>query len=184
MSAKKLEAGGAFPKLEVAKLGGGTLKLGDARGGRDWQLVVVYRGRHCPMCTEYLGELKEIAAEFESEGIDVVVVSADTEEKAREHTRDKLGLNLDVGFGLSVPQMEELGVYISPPRSAKETDRPFAEPAMFVVNEEGDVHVVDLSNNPFVRPDLSQLLRGLRWIRKPDNHYPIRGTHPHGLKYS
>jgi hypothetical protein len=45
------------------------------------------------------------------------------------------------------------------------------------------VHVTDISNNPFVRPDLEQLLSGLKWIRNPDNHYPIRGTYPDGLKY-
>ncbi len=36
---------------------------------------------------------------------------------------------------------------------------------------------VDISNNPFVRPELSALVNGLRWIRNPDNNYPIRGMH-------
>ncbi|MEO1480969.1 MAG: redoxin domain-containing protein [Myxococcota bacterium] len=184
MGTKKLEAGGEFPSITVSKLGGGTLELGSAREDKDWQMVVVYRGKHCPMCTEYLGELKEHAPAFAEAGIDVVAVSADTEAKAQEHIHETLELNIDVGFGLSVEQMEALGLFISPPRSPKETDRPFAEPGLFVVNEERNVHVIDVSNNPFVRPDLKQLLRGLRWIRKPDNHYPIRGTHPNGLKFS
>lgn len=73
--------------------------------------------------------------------------------------------------------MKTLGVYISIPGSDKETNHHFAEPAMFVVNEHGNLHVVDLSNNPFVRPDLEQLASGLEWIRNPNNHYPIRGTY-------
>jgi hypothetical protein len=39
------------------------------------------------------------------------------------------------------------------------------------------VQVVDLSNNPFARPDLEVLVSGLEWIRSPDNNYPIRGTY-------
>ena len=112
-----------------------------------------------------------------------MAVSADTESKAQAHTQEKIELNVDVGYGLTVSQMEALGLFISPPRSPEETARPFAEPGLFVVNEDGHVHVIDQSNNPFVRPDLKQLLRGLTWIRKPDNHYPIRGTHPNGLLY-
>ena len=73
--------------------------------------------------------------------------------------------------------MNALGLYVSQPRNAQETDHLFAEPAVYVVNEHGTVQVVDISNNPFVRPDLSTLLRGITWIKNPDNNYPIRGMH-------
>ena len=49
--------------------------------------------------------------------------------------------------------------------------------------EEAEVHVhrkeqvVDLSNNPFARPDLEVFVSGLEWIRAPENNYPIRGTY-------
>ena len=38
------------------------------------------------------------------------------------------------------------------------------------------VQVTDISNAPFARPDLKTLLGGLRFIRNPENNYPIRGT--------
>lgn len=66
--------------------------------------------------------------------------------------------------------------HISQPRSEQETDHNFAEPGLFVVNQDVKLHVVDISNNPFVRPELSKLVSGLKWIRNPDNNYPIRGT--------
>ena len=64
----------------------------------------------------------------------------------------------------------------SAPRSEQETDHNFAEPGLFVINADGQVQVVDQSNNPFARPDLEVLVSGLEWIRKPENNYPIRGT--------
>lgn len=104
------------------------------------------------------------------------MVSADTEEKARFQINEKLNLSINAGHDLSIDQMKTFGLYISNPRNAQETDRPFAEPGVFVVNEKGGLHVVDISNNPFVRPELEPLLSGLKWIRDPNNHYPIRGT--------
>ncbi len=140
-------------------------------------MVVVYRGKHCPLCTKYLAAIAEMKKAFLDTGVDIVVVSADTEEKAKAQTLDKLGLTFDIGYDLSIEQMQELGVYISNPRSPQETDRPFAEPGLFVVNEDFNLHVVDISNNPFVRPELNALLSGLNWIRDPNNNYPIRGTY-------
>jgi hypothetical protein len=71
--------------------------------------------------------------------------------------------------------MQTLGLYISDPRSEKETDHPFAEPEVFVINAEGEIQIIDISNAPFVRPELEALANGLSFIR--ENDYPIRGTH-------
>jgi len=73
--------------------------------------------------------------------------------------------------------MQELGLYISNPRSPQETDHPFSKPGLFVVNAEGNVQVLDISNGPFARPELETLISGLGFIRSPSNNYPIRGTY-------
>ena len=85
------------------------------------------------------------------------------------------GLTLPIGYDLSLEQMADLGLYISDPRSPQETDRPFAEPATFVINDEGKLQIVDISNAPFARPELEGLLNGLKFVR--DKGYPVRGTH-------
>lgn len=177
MMASKQQAGDDFPKIKVKKLGGGEIEFGSPQNGATWQMVVVYRGKHCPLCTKYLAQLKEMKSQFLEAGVDIAVVSADTEEKAKIQTIEKLALPFDVGYDLSIEQMKELGVYISHPRSPQETDRPFAEPGLFIINESGQLHVTDISNNPFVRPELDKLLSGIRWIRDPENNYPIRGTY-------
>lgn len=177
MKPNKLAAGDKFPKINVKTLKGDEITLGVPKNGATWQMVVVYRGKHCPLCTKYLAAIAEMKEEFLKAGVDIVAVSADTEEKAKAQAQEKLGLTFDVGYDLSIAQMQELGVYISHPRSPQETDRPFAEPGLFVVNEDFNLHVVDISNNPFVRPELSALLSGLNWIRDPNNNYPIRGTY-------
>lgn len=168
-----LKSGEPFPKQEVPQLGGGTLTLGAPGRGHDWQLVVVYRGLHCPLCKKYLGKLEEVKDRFHGLGVDVVAVSGDPEDKAQAMI-DEVGLSVPVGYGLTTEQMRTLGVYISEPRGPQETDRPFPEPAAFVINNEGKAHLIDISNAPFSRPDLESLAGGLEFVRA--NDYPIRGT--------
>ena len=181
----KLTAGNAFPQISATMLDGNSVELGKPHSGDGdlpaWQMVVLYRGQHCPMCTEYLNHLKDYIEDLAAINIDVLAVSADSKEQLESHLNrtDKHHIespNFPMAYGLSQNDLEALGAYISLPRSPKETDHNFAEPALFIVNEDGNLHVVEYSNNPFVRADLATLIRGLKWIRNPDNNYPIRGT--------
>lgn len=180
MFSPKLAAGSAFPTLVAHALDGSARDLSTPTGSADWMMVVVYRGRHCPMCTRYLKALSPFVEELAAIGVDVAAVSADSAEQLADHQR-QLGepMAFPMYWGLTVQQMQGLGLYVSDPRSPTETDHPFAEPGLFVVNAERALQVVDISNNPFVRPELKTLVRGLVWIRDPENHYPIRGTHPY-----
>lgn len=52
----------------------------------------------------------------------------------------------ELRLGTPVDQMHSPGLYVSEPRSEEETDRPFAEPGVFVINADGLLQVVDISN--------------------------------------
>lgn len=164
-----------FPNISVSTLNKGTVRLGQPDPERgDWQMVVVYRGKHCPICKTYLAELNGMLDDFAKIDVDVIAISADPEVKAKGSASD-IGFDGTIAYDLSVAQMTELGAFISEPRSPEETDRPFAEPATFVVRDDGKIQIVDVSNAPFSRPDLKGLLNGLTFIREKD--YPVRGTH-------
>ena len=176
MNTKKLHAGTDFDALPVTNLDGDTIDISKPTGDADWQMVVVYRGRHCPLCTKFLNKLAGFRQRLLDIGVDIAAVSADSKAQLREH-RSRLDVNFPLFYGLTLEQMRNLGLYISIPRSEKETDHNFAEPGLFVINSDGQVQVIDLSNNPFARPDLEVLVSGLEWIRKPENNYPVRGTY-------
>lgn len=175
MTSPKLAADQAFPDITVPSIQGGEIHLATPSVPNDWRLVVVYRGKHCPICTSYLKKLNELLPELNALGVDVVAVSADSEARAKQQVNE-VNPNFEVGYNLSIEQMQKLGLYISQPRSAQESDRPFAEPGLFVINADGNIQVLDISNAPFARPELNSLLMGLRFIRNPENHYPVRGT--------
>ncbi len=168
--ARKFRAGDPFPSLTWPKVGGGTWTLADESG---WRLLVVYRGKHCPMCRKYLGGLDRMLGDFGKRSIRIAAVSADSRAKAETETRDE-GWRFTVAYDLSLDDMHRLGLYISNPESTTETDRPFAEPALFVVNPQGRTQVIAITNAPFSRPDLATVLEGLKSTQ--DDRAPIHGT--------
>ena len=171
MSHTKPAAGAAMPELRFPKLGGGTLSVG---GPRDVHtLFVVYRGKHCGRCKKYLDLLDKMAGDWEAAGFEIIVTSADPEEKAQADVAE-FGWGFDLGYDLSEEQMRTLGVYISEPLSPEETDRRFAEPAVFCIRPDGVIQIVCLSNGPAARPDLAELLDGMQF--NIAHNRPARGT--------
>jgi len=165
-----LAAGSDMPKITVPKVGGGKIQFGNSPG---WQLLVVYRGKHCPICRTYLKTLNGLLGQFAEIGVEVSAISADTAEKAEIEASEE-GWLFPIGHSLTMEHMRALGLYVSEPRSAEETDRPFPEPGLLVVNSDGKVQIIDISNAPFARPDLNSILKGVKFIQ--EKQYPIRGT--------
>ena len=66
----------------------------------NFQLLVFYRGLHCPICERYLQQLQDLLPEFAQRGVDVVALSMDSEKRARL-SRQKWGIDqLKIGYGL------------------------------------------------------------------------------------
>ncbi len=169
MSSTKMTAGDTFPDLSWSAVSGERVQPAKQAG---WRMLIVYRGKHCPLCKTYLDTLQGMSGDFEQAGVAVSVVSADPAEKAKAEVAE-CGWTFPVGYDLSIDDMRALGLYISDPRSPQETDRPFAEPGVFVINPKGQAQIIDVSNAPFARPDLKGLLKGLQFVMSKD--YPIRG---------
>jgi peroxiredoxin len=168
--ASKLAAGAPFPEMTWPTTDGGNV---DVAGTSGWRMLVVYRGKHCPLCKKYFATLDGMLDGFKGLGVSVAAVSADPKEKA-EADLAEFKWRFPVAYGMTTSQMKQLGLYVSEPRSPQETDRPFAEPGLFVVNPEGKVQIVEISNAPFARPDIAGILHGIKVIQ--ERNYPIRGT--------
>lgn len=174
MQSKKFTAGANFPDLSVLNTDGQAVSLINPSNENNWTMLVIYRGQHCPVCTKYLNRLQGMRHEFEELGIEIVAVSADTVAQLQQKLTNDVKVDFTVHAGLTLEQMQQLGLYVSQPMSSSETDHPFSEPALFVINSDNKVQVLEIANSPFVRPDLDMLLSGLRYTR--ENDYPVRGT--------
>ncbi|AXI48188.1 thioredoxin peroxidase [Sulfitobacter sp. SK012] len=171
MPTPKPTPGSILSPLTFARANGGEITVGGP--SKNWTLLVVYRGKHCPRCKKYLNTLNEMRAAWADAGFDIAVVSADSQEKAQADQAE-FGWDFDLGYGLTEDQMATLGVYVTEPLSPQEADGCFAEPGVFVLREDGSQIIVSISNGPAVRPELGELLDGM--IFNKQNDRPHRGT--------
>lgn len=168
--------GSTFPIIDVYDLTGNIIELGQPSNDNNWHMVIIFRGYHSLLCTNFLNKLETYKQRLCSINIEISAVSADSKEQLSLHT-DNLNVSFPVYYGLSLEAMQNLKLFISKPCSEQETDHLYPEPALFVINEKFQMYVIDISNNPFVRPDLENLISGLEFIKNPENDYPIRGTY-------
>jgi len=176
MNTTTLRPGQTFPSIILPLLGGGETDISKPTGKHDWQLVLVYRGKHCPLCTNYLQELENNRQAFSDIGIDVIAVSADSEARATAQLAE-VNTTYPVAYGLSQAHMKALNLYISGVQNGMDVEAPFAEPGLFIINHEGKLQLVDISNVPFSRPDLGNIAGGMNWLRSQTPAFPINGTH-------
>lgn len=148
----------------------GSITIGQPKDR--WTMLFVYRGRHCPRCKRFLNKLSDALPEWVG-AMDVVVISADSKEKALAD-KEEFGWDFDLCYGLTESQMRSLGLFVSEPLSEAETTGMFAEPGTFAIRPDGTLLLVDISNGPAARPDLEELLDGMKF--NIENNRPVRGT--------
>jgi peroxiredoxin len=170
MEHPKPTPGARIDPFPVSLTDGTSITVGAAKDR--WTMLFVYRGRHCPRCKRFLNKLNAALPDWTAH-MDVVVVSADTRDKAVAD-RDEFGWNFDLGFDLGEDRMRALGLYLSDPLSGAETSHRFAEPGVFGIRPDGTLMLVDISNGPAARPDLQELLDGMIFNITHDR--PVRGT--------
>jgi peroxiredoxin len=159
------------PSLEFPLVGGGTWRLADAKPAL-FQMIVVYRGLHCPICKRYLGELEGLLPEFARRGVDVVTTSMDTEERAVK-AKAEWGLdNLAVGYDLPVATARNWELFISHPIRDGEPPE-FSEPGLFLTRPDGELFYAARANAPWGRPPFDQVLRGIDGV--VEHKRPARG---------
>lgn len=164
------------PDFSVNLLNGGTWTLSE-QTPENFTMVVVYRGFHCPLCNIYLNKLNKIADDLKAKGVNVLVTSSDTQERAKKAQED-WGLDkLELSYGLSIEDARALGLYVSGGIGVTSTgvEEPelFAEPGLFMIKPDQTLYFSDIQTMPFLRPDLSGLLANLDFILAKG--YPARG---------
>ncbi|UCH18913.1 MAG: AhpC/TSA family protein [Burkholderiales bacterium] len=166
------------PALNVPLVSGGRFVLG-ASPARNFDMVVFYRGLHCPICTKYLLELERLAPEFASRGVQVVAVSSDSEDRAREMVQKVGAKAVAFGYALSLRAARQWGLYISTSRGKTsigvEEPALFSEPGVFLVRPDGTLYYGAVQTMPFARPQFQDLLGAVDFALAKD--YPARGEY-------
>jgi len=166
------------PALNIPLVGGDRFVLGAAPGDT-FDLIVFYRGLHCPICAKYLMELERLVPEFEKRGVSVIAVSSDSAERAEAMAEKIKAVKLKVGYAISLQSARQWGLYISASRGQTSIgiDEPalFSEPAVFIVRPDGTLYYGSTQTMPFARPQFQDLLAAVDFAVA--KNYPARGEY-------
>jgi peroxiredoxin len=166
------------PALNVPLTTGDRYVLG-ATPGDKFDLLVFYRGLHCPICAKYLLELERLAPEFAARGVQVVAISSDDADRGQKMATKVSASGTKFGYGLSLKSAREWGLYISTSRGQTsigiEEPALFSEPGVFIVRPDGTLYYGAVQTMPFARPQFQDLLGAIDFAIAKD--YPARGEY-------
>lgn len=159
------------PEIKVNTLQGKDWVLSEQKPAH-FTMIVFYRGHHCRVCRHYIHDLSVQLPEFEKRGVNVIAISSNTEEKARQSQNEWHTQDLPIGYGFPVEQAKKLGLFIS--KGIKEIEPDFFfEPAIYVIRPDGTLYSVAKQSIPFARPHFKDILASFDYIIR--ENYPPRG---------
>ena len=168
----------AVPPLTLATLAHGQFDLfSDAPA--QFELLVFYRGLHCPLCIKYLKELGGLLPELAQRGVKVAAISSDDAERAQAMA-DKVGIpDLRMAYGLPLNVARAWGLYISQGigKTSIGVEEPalFAEPGVFLVRPDHTLYYGAVQTMPFARPSFADLMLAIDFAI--GKNYPARGEY-------
>lgn len=172
-----------MPRQPVPELRVPTLAHGDylltSEAPANFNLLVFYRGLHCPICLKYLLELARLQPEFDKRGVKVIAISSDGHERAQALADKLQSPDLRIGFDLPLAEARAWGLYISTSRGQTSIgiDEPalFSEPGVFIVRPDGTLYYGAVQTMPFARPHFDELLAAIDFALT--KNYPARGEY-------
>lgn len=166
------------PALCVTLITGQTFVLGTPPPA-NFDLLVFYRGLHCPVCAKYLLDLERAMPDFASRGVRVTALSMDGLERAQSMAHKVKAHDLAMGYGLSLAEARQWGLYVSTSRGVTsigiEEPALFSEPGVFLVRPDGTLYYGAVQTMPFARPAWADLLAAIDFAL--NKNYPARGDY-------
>ena len=124
-------------------------------------------------------ELGRLQKEYQEKGVEIVVVSSDTKERAEEFEAKVAFPDLRFGYDLNLADAKRWGLYISEGigKTSIGIEEPakFSEPGIFLIKPDKTLYYGATQTMPFARPSFAELLKGVEFtIIK---NYPARGEY-------
>lgn len=158
------------PELEIDLVNDTSWTLSD-QSPDNFTMLLFYRGKHCPICKSQLEGLQKKVEKFTKRGINVIAISGDTEDTAKDTYNSWDIADIPVGYGFSMDEARQWGLFIS--EGIKKEPDHFFEPGIFLITPEQTLYWCAIQSMPFGRPNFSDILSGIDYIL--EEGYPARG---------
>lgn len=158
------------PEITISLVNDTEWKL-SKQNVENFTLVVFYRGKHCPVCKNYLQDLSSKLNDFSERGVNVIAISANTEEIAKETYEDWDINGLPIGYEFPIAEARKWGLFVS--KGIKKEPDVFFEPGLFLIRPNMELYCASIQTMPFARPDFEDVLKAIDFV--VEKEYPARG---------
>ena len=158
------------PDLSINLLNDTTWTLSEQKP-ENFTLVVVYRGKHCPVCKKYLETIQDHLGDFKDKGVNVVAISSDSKAKAEASYKEWDIKDVPLGYEFPIEEARSWGLFIS--KGIKNEPEEFVEPAIFLIRPDRTLYASSIQTMPFARPEIVELIKSIDFVNNKD--YPARG---------
>ncbi|WP_348646025.1 redoxin domain-containing protein [Cellulophaga sp. F20128] len=86
------------PDLNIQLVNDTSWKLSE-QSPKNFTMILFFRGKHCPVCKKQLEDLQATITKFTERGVNVIAVSSDTEEVAKETFKEWAIKDIPLGYG-------------------------------------------------------------------------------------
>tara|TARA_R110001583_G_scaffold46761_3_gene146508 strand:- start:2421 stop:2969 length:549 start_codon:yes stop_codon:yes gene_type:complete len=166
------------PSLDISLVAGNRFVLG-AAPAEHFDMLLFYRGLHCPICAKQLTEFEKHSSEFASRGVNIIAVSTDTEERAIKMAEKVNASGVKVAYGFSLQNARDWGLYLTESlgKTSVGIDEPkiFSEPALYLIKPDSTLYYATVQTMPFSRPSAPDMLAAIDYAIK--ENYPARGEY-------
>ncbi|WP_439129296.1 peroxiredoxin-like family protein [Polaribacter sp.] len=158
------------PNLTVDLVNDTTWNLQE-QNPKNFTMILFYRGKHCPVCKKQLESLQNKISDFTEKGVNLIAISSNTEELAKQTYKEWDIDGIPIGYDLSIDEARKWGLFIS--EGINDEPEHFFEPGLFLIDKEGKVYWESIQSMPFGRPLFKDVLNGISYIL--EEGYPARG---------
>lgn len=171
----RVKPGQQFPIASLNLLDNSVVTLSSWMADASALLVIAYRGVQCSFCRKQLSEFDRGIEEVLNRNVNVIAVSVDTLDRARQ-MHDELALeNLQLAHSLDLDVARRCGLYISEKR--KESEMPmFTEPGIFLVRPDETLANAWISTYAFPRVPFEGILDAIDHVLSTDPNLTPRGS--------
>ncbi len=158
------------PNIDIGLVNDTRWELNE-QNPKNFTMIIVYRGIHCPVCKSYLEELQTKISKFTDLGVNLIAISSDTEAIAKKTYKDWDIADIPVGFEFPIEEARKWGLFIS--SGIKDEPKHFIEPALFLIRPDQTIYAESIQSMPFARPAFDDVLKAIKFVL--DKDYPARG---------
>lgn len=171
----KIIPGQKMPDFQVDLPDGTKWRLYD-HAPKTMLLLDFYRGFHCPRCRNRIETINDSLDDFEKAGLDVIAISADSDERSAMTQAEWKCDRITLGHNLSLEDASKLGLYLSSTIDIRPLEQKiFCEPSVMVVRSDLTLYGAIIQTFPFARPSIEELISIPEFAIT--NGYPPRGDY-------